>query len=920
MKNQPQKSESTVSCLIANLALRLRDVHRSSLVALGIASVLLLPTGARADEDGAYYIYHGQERNLSLDAAAVAVKLSESSASMLIKSRRISPSLAAAGFASANVMMNSLPGWFILDAKHAKTVQASANRTQAAAAAQIHEVIRSVLNSNDSSVEFVSPVFRDEQGGPIIITSRILVGFQKDFSSQDRERLRAAIPEGAEVETVELPQPNEERWLIHSRDGFHVLARANVLAGMIGVTYAEPDLIATGYTDLIPNDPNFSQSWGLQNTGQSGGLPGFDMAAPSAWDITTGSSSVKVLVMDSGVQQNHPDINQITGKDFTTDAPSNPNGEPFGPNDNHGTAVAGCISERINNFLGTAGISPSVNVVSARCYNNYQPNGSFSFQFSWVVDALNWGLSTGVQVTNNSNKYGSTSSAIESAYSSTRANGMVHFASAGNDASASIGYPSSIPSVNSVGAVNRFGNRATFSNYGTGLKFMGPGENIYTTDRTGSNGYVSGDYVTVDGTSFASPYTAGVAALIISRNPNFLPDEIENRMAVTCTDMGPSGYDTGYGYGLVNAYRALSAGGGGGQELLTNGGFELGYTDWSVSGSSQILQGSYPHMGTWYAFLGNSNNSFGILAHNYFAIPSSATAATFSFWLNIVTQETTVGPYDTLIVNLVDGGGNAHRLATYSEADSGSNINGDYGRRSFDVSVYRGQSVQIQFVGTTDVSLPTIFRIDDVSLRAGSIAPKPDFNGDGNADILWQNNATGQRFIWLMAGTGHVGGVGLETVGTDWQIAGTDDFNGDGQTDILWENSNTGQRFIWLISGTGHIGGVGLETVGTEWKIAGTGDFSGDGQVDILWENSITGQRFIWFMNGTQHIGGVGLGTVGTEWKIAGTDDFNGDGQVDILWQNSNTGQRFIWLMAGTQHIGGADLGIVATSWDIRNH
>src|SRR5258708_30548061 len=86
------------------------------------------------------------------------------------------------------------------------------------------------------------------------------------------------------------------------------------------------------------------------------------MKATSAWDITLGSPLVIVLVLDVGVQQDHPDINQVTGKDFTTDAPSNPNGGPFGVYDNHGTWVAGCISGRINNSLRTTRIAPGVQV------------------------------------------------------------------------------------------------------------------------------------------------------------------------------------------------------------------------------------------------------------------------------------------------------------------------------------------------------------------------------------------------------------------------------------------------------------------------------------------------------------------------------------------------------------------------------
>src|SRR6266487_3701550 len=194
---------------------------------------------------------------------------------------------------------------------------------------------------------------------------------------------------------------------------------------------------------------------------------------------------------------------------------------------------------------------------------------------------------------------------------------------------------------------------------------------------------------------------------------------------------------------------------------------------------------------------------------------------------------------------------------------------------------------------------------------------KSDFNGDGKADILWQNSSTGQRVIWLMNGTARTSAVSLGFVATSWSIAGSSDFNGDGKSDILWQNNSTGQRVIWLMNGTAHTSTVSLGTVPTAWSIAGSSDFNGDGKPDILWQNNSTGQRWIWLMNGTTHTSTVNLGTVATSWNIAGSSDFNGDGKADILWQNSSTGQRLIWLMNGTTRTSAVSLGTVATSWNI---
>src|SRR6266536_2436758 len=209
----------------------------------------------------------------------------------------------------------------------------------------------------------------------------------------------------------------------------------------------------------------------------------------------------------------------------------------------------------------------------------------------------------------------------------------------------------------------------------------------------------------------------------------------------------------------------------------------------------------------------------------------------------------------------------------------------------------------------------------------GIFPPKADFNGDGKSDILWQNNVTGERVIWLMNGTSLISSVSLGVVGTSWNIVGSEDFNRDLNSDILWQNSVTGERVIWLMNGTSLSSTVSLGIVGTSWNIVGSGDFNADGMPDILWQNNcgscaasaVTGERVIWLMNGTSLSSSVSLGIVGTSWNIAGAADYSGDGKTDILWQNSVTGERAIWLMNGTSLSSSVSLGIVGTAWDIRN-
>src|ERR1039457_1200881 len=270
-----------------------------------------------AESEPLFYIYHGQPKALTLDSAHVAVRVQSS-----VTNSHTSLGLVAHGFTDADVVAQPVPGWMILNAQKAlvtsrtRHLQVSADEETAD-----HSLNTSLLNSGDPTIEFVSPVFRDEAGDPIILTPTVLIGFQEDFSGVRQSQLLAAVPEGAEQQKVEFPQLHTQRWQLHSHDGFAALDRANSLAQTSGVAYAELDMIVTSHANLVPTDPLFAQSWGLRNTGQSRGQVGFDMEATSAWDITTGSSSVIVLILDVGVQQDHPDINQVTGRDFTSDAP-----------------------------------------------------------------------------------------------------------------------------------------------------------------------------------------------------------------------------------------------------------------------------------------------------------------------------------------------------------------------------------------------------------------------------------------------------------------------------------------------------------------------------------------------------------------------------------------------------------------------
>jgi len=488
-----------------------------------------------------HYYYFDQKQLLTLDTAWVAVF--SQSEDFLNQNSSSSGSLLNS-LDSNNVEHLSVAGWYLLPTS-------STSKTDSG----IQTMVRALIA--DTSVEFSSPVFIGLDGGPVIVTPHILMRFHDGITAEQAERILQNENVGTIIDRNWGNMNGAYRIQSKATNGIDVLAAANKLAEREEVKFAEPDMVFSGRTTLFPNDPGFPYCWGLHNTGQFGPRPDVDMDAPEAWDITTGDPSIIVVIIDTGVEQTHPDINQVPGTDTTSDISNG--GGPVNVCDNHGTAVAGCVSATMNNSLGTVGIAPGCKSASARTFiSTLNCSGNWTAQGSWTVNTLAWAESIGARVTNNSNFYGFTSSAIANKYSDTRNAGMVHFASAGNNNSDVITYPSSLPSVNAIAALQMDGELASFSNNGPGLAFSAPGLSIYTTDRTGSAGWVSGDYVFASGTSFASPYSAGVAALYLSLFPSATAFEVETALYASCDDFGDSGYDLEFGWGSVNAVKALT--------------------------------------------------------------------------------------------------------------------------------------------------------------------------------------------------------------------------------------------------------------------------------------------------------------------------------------------------------------------------
>jgi hypothetical protein len=178
-----------------------------------------------------------------------------------------------------------------------------------------------------------------------------------------------------------------------------------------------------------------------------------------------------------------------------------------------------------------------------------------------------------------------------------------------------------------------------------------------------------------------------------------------------------------------------------------------------------------------------------------------------------------------------------------------------------------------------------------------------DFDGSGTTDLLWRNSATGENYLYPMNGTVIGPGEGfLRTVAdSNWQIAAVGDFDGNGLADVLWRNKATGENYIYFMNGTSIVAEGYIRSVADQaWQVVGAGRFNGGTNDGILWRNQVTGENYIYLMSGLAITGEGYLRTVADlAWQVVGVGDFDGDAKDDILWRNTTTGENYIYPMDG---------------------
>jgi subtilisin family serine protease/sugar lactone lactonase YvrE len=393
------------------------------------------------------------------------------------------------------------------------------------------------------------------------VEGEILVKFRPDAPSAARAAARADL--GASVHR--RYHSGAEHWRLGkgetvSRALARLRARADVL-------YAEPNYRVA--TQVVPNDGAFPQQWALRNIGQTGGTPGADIRATSAWDVTTGSPSVVVGIIDTGIDMTHPDlsaniytnpgeipgngidddhngfIDDVHGWNFAYD--TNNAADDFG----HGTHVAGTISAAGNNVIGVAGVAWHVRLMPIKFLD-----ASGSGTTADAVAAVEYATMMGVSLTNNSWGGGGFSQALLDAINAAGAKNVLFVASAGNSAlniDSSPVYPAGYdaPNIVSVAATDSSDRLASFSNYGpVGVDLGAPGVDILSTLPGASYGLLSG-------TSMAAPHVTGTAALLRSLAPDMDVATLRRRL-MEKSDPIPALAGRVASGGRLNAFLALA--------------------------------------------------------------------------------------------------------------------------------------------------------------------------------------------------------------------------------------------------------------------------------------------------------------------------------------------------------------------------
>jgi uncharacterized repeat protein (TIGR01451 family) len=685
------------------------------------------------------------------------------------------------------------------------------------------------------------------------------------------------------------------------------------------IVYVEPNYVLQA--DDTPNDPFYSQLWSLKNTGQTingtPGIAGADISAEAAWSVTTGSSTIVVGVVDTGVDYTHPDL-----------APniwSNPGGKgnvlcaagthgfnaitrTCDPKDDHyhGTHVSGTIGAVGNNSVGVAGVNWTTSIMglkfldSSGSGNTADAIAAIDFAVQAKLDGVN------IRILSNSWGGGTFSKALLDEINKANENDILFVASAGNSGTntdVNPQFPSgyNTPNMISVAATDNRDALASFSNFGpTSVHLGAPGVNILSC-------YPGSSYTTLSGTSMAAPHVSGVAALILAKTPSLTTAQVKSAILDNTDPISSLSGKTVTG-GRLNAAKAVGAPLGPDYALLVNpttrtvpqGGSTTytvtvspsnGFSDpvnLAVTGLPSGAAGTFsPNPATTTATLLVTTTNNTPLVSSQFTITGTSgvhTHSTSATLAMVVKPPVTACPsfgslsstyLGTLPTAIVTADFNRDGKADVAMAAAGNQIAVMVGggNGAFQSSLYYA-------AGTAPVSIASA-----------------DFNGDGKPDVAVANAISNNVSILLGNGDGTFQTAVAYPAGSNPLSITTADFNGDGKADLAVANNGTNSVSILLGQGDGtFLAPVGYASGSGPFWVS-SADLNGDGKSDLVVADYNSNKLAVLLGNGDGTMQTAVFYTAGTGPSSIAIGDFNNDGKADLA--ASNDGSNNVSILTG---------------------
>ncbi|MFW5994232.1 MAG: S8 family peptidase, partial [Halanaerobiaceae bacterium] len=338
--------------------------------------------------------------------------------------------------------------------------------------------------------------------------------------------------------------PELDAILVEIPDNAQVSAMNSSDSDSSDIRSSQPNHIFTTQEYTVPNDDDFSKQWAASA-----------IKLPQAWDQTIGSNNIRVAVLDTGIDYNHPELADFVDKNSSYNFIDN--------NDNvmdynsHGTHVAGIISARGDNNTGTTGVMWESELMAVKVLDDNGSGSEWSLaqgilyaaglldnQPRQTADIIN--LSLGMSDSNHIPK------TLEKAIERAAAEGVIIIAASGNNGSSEVIYPAAFSDVIAVGALEENDSEApkvtSYSNYGPEIDVVAPGSLIYSTFADNKYGYMSG-------TSMAAPHVSGLAGLMLSDGVR--ASDIRSLLQDTAIRLGEDDFDESYGYGMIDTYKSV---------------------------------------------------------------------------------------------------------------------------------------------------------------------------------------------------------------------------------------------------------------------------------------------------------------------------------------------------------------------------